>query len=60
MKRIEDVSDDRGITVAQAALAWLMSHKMNICAVLSPASPEHIKHDVAAADMRLTDEEFEY
>ena len=60
LKRIEDVSNNRGITVAQTALAWLMSHKMNICAILSPTSYYHIKSDIDAVDIQLTDEEFEY
>ena len=60
LKRIETAADNRGISVAQASVAWLMSHKMNICAVLSPTSEKHIRSDIAAADIRLTDEEFDY
>ena len=60
LKRLEIIADSRGITVAQTALAWLMSHKINICATLSPSSPEHIKSDINAVDIQLTDEEFEY
>ena len=60
LKRIEDISDNRGITVAQTALAWLMHHKMNVCAVLSPTQYHHIKSDIDAVDIQLTDDEFEY
>ncbi|MCH5210163.1 MAG: aldo/keto reductase [Oscillospiraceae bacterium] len=60
LKRIEDVSNDRGITVAQTALAWLMNHKMNVCAILSPTQYHHIKSDMDAVDIQLTDDEFEY
>ena len=60
LKRLEIVADNRGITVAQTSLTWMMSHRMNICAVLSPSSTEHIKSDAVAVDMQLTDEEFAY
>ena len=60
LKRVEDVSNNRGITVAQTSLAWLMNHKMNICAVLSPTHYYHIKSDIEAVDIQLTDDEFEY
>ena len=60
LKRIEDVSSNRGITVAQTALAWLMNHKMNVCAILSPTQYHHIKSDIDAVEIQLTDDEFEY
>ena len=60
LKRIEDVSNNRGITVAQTTLSWLMNHKMNVCAILSPTQYHHIKSDIDAVEIQLSDDEFEY
>jgi pyridoxine 4-dehydrogenase len=52
------VARDIGITPGQAALAWLLKRSRSIVAIPGTSSPEHLRENVRAADVRLTDEQF--
>jgi pyridoxine 4-dehydrogenase len=46
-----------GITPAQAALAWLLHRSKQIIAIPGTSNPEHLRENVAAAAVHLTDEQ---
>jgi len=52
------VAADIGITPGQAALAWLLRRSPAIVAIPGTANPQHLRENVAAASVRLTDEQF--
>ena len=54
---VRTVADERGVSMAQVALAWLLS-KPEVCAPIVGATRlEHLRDAVAAADLRLTTDE---
>jgi aryl-alcohol dehydrogenase-like predicted oxidoreductase len=44
-----------GVTAAQIGLAWLLQHAPNALLIPGTASPEHLRENVAVADIRLDD-----
>lgn len=52
------VAADIGITPGQAAIAWLLKRSPAIVTIPGTSNPEHLRENVRAADVRLTDEQF--
>lgn len=48
---------EKGLSVAQVAVAYVMNHPMNIFAVVGPSSGENFRANVEASDVRLTPQE---
>lgn len=57
LKRCEQLSAEKGITVAQTALAWLLGSELNTLAIVGGSDPERIRENAQAAKIRLTDAE---
>lgn len=57
LKRCEELAKQKGITVAQAALAWLLGSELNTLAIVGGNSPERIRENALAAEISLTDAE---
>lgn len=51
---------DKGVTVAQLALAWMFGRGLNLFAVVSTSKKERMQDNIAALDMSLTTEEMAY
>jgi len=51
------VAADIGITPGQAALAWLLRRSPVLVAIPGTNQPDHLRENVAAASVRLTDEQ---
>ncbi len=47
-----------GITPAQAALAWLLRRSKSIVVIPGTSNPDHVRENVGAAEVQLTDEDF--
>jgi len=47
-----------GITPAQAAIAWLLHRSKSIVVFPGTIRPDHLRENVAAADIRLSDEQY--
>ena len=54
LRRCENLSIEKGVTVAQIALAWIYAQQVNTFAVLSTSSAERMKANIAALDLGLT------
>jgi aryl-alcohol dehydrogenase-like predicted oxidoreductase len=55
---LDRVAASHDATVAQIALAWLMAHPAVAAPIASGTSPEQVRELLAAADVKLTDEEW--
>ena len=51
LAELERFASRREITVAQAALAWLLADDMNVLPVISASSPGRIRDNASAADL---------
>ena len=60
LKRIREVAENRGSTVALVSMAWLFHQDMDVYAAVSSLNPARIRENVRALDMELTKEELEY
>lgn len=57
--RLGRVATARGATTAQVALAWLLQRSPAILPIPGTSSVEHLEENVAAAGLRLSEEELE-
>lgn len=53
---LNDVAAKLNATPMQVALAWLLQRSPNILLIPGTSSPEHLKENLAAAELTLTDE----
>ena len=47
------IAEEQGMSVAQLAIAWVLSHPGVTCAVIGASTPEQAEHDLAASGRRL-------
>lgn len=59
VKRVEEVAKQKGISMAQVATAWSLSHRY-MCPALGLNSRERIDEAVAAVHVQLSEEEIAY
>ncbi|SHM17028.1 aldo/keto reductase [Chitinophaga sp. CF418] len=57
--KISRIAAKYNATTAQIALAWLLKRADNILLIPGTSSIKHLEENLAAADIELTDEEFE-
>jgi aryl-alcohol dehydrogenase-like predicted oxidoreductase len=57
LARAERLAKQKGLTVPQLALAYVMAQPFNLFAIVGAASPDEMRLNVAALDARLTPEE---
>ena len=58
-EKIQHIAQKYEATTAQIALAWLLKLSENILLIPGTSSVEHLHENLKAADIELTDEEFE-
>jgi aryl-alcohol dehydrogenase-like predicted oxidoreductase len=56
---VEAVAAERGVTMAQVALAWVLSKPVVAAPIVGATKPHHLADAVAALELRLTDDEIE-
>jgi 1-deoxyxylulose-5-phosphate synthase len=54
---VKAVADERGVPMAQVALAWVLRNPVVSAPIVGPTRPGHLADAVAALDIRLTDDE---
>ena len=59
VEEVESMAGDKGCTAAQLAIAWLLSHGDDIVPIPGTTSASRLEENVAALDVRLTDQERE-
>ncbi len=55
--RVQRVADDRGVSPAQVALAWVSRHATVVAPIVGATKPHHLDDAVASLDLSLRDEE---
>ncbi|HEU4702839.1 MAG TPA: aldo/keto reductase [Conexibacter sp.] len=55
--RLKGEADARGVSLAQLALAWVLSHPSGIIPIVGAQEPAHAEASAAAVDLELTAEE---
>ncbi|HSK24473.1 MAG TPA: aldo/keto reductase [Egicoccus sp.] len=56
---VRAIADDRGVSMAQVALAWVAQRPMVTSVILGARTTEQLDDNLAAADLRLDDDEME-
>jgi aryl-alcohol dehydrogenase-like predicted oxidoreductase len=57
--QLDEIAERHGATASQIALAWLLRRSPAMLPIPGTLSIEHLKENLAALDVELTDEEFE-
>lgn len=57
--RVQEVSQKKGVSMAQVAIAWCLSKK-NVNPIVGLSKPERIDEAVAALQVQLTEDEVRY
>ena len=60
LDRANQLVDEKGLTAAQVALAYVMNHPMNLFAVVGPHSGEKFKANIEASEVQLTPKEMDW
>ncbi len=56
---VAEIAEAHGATTGQVALAWLLQRSPVMLPIPGTGSPDHLRENVAAADLELTGEEIE-
>jgi aryl-alcohol dehydrogenase-like predicted oxidoreductase len=56
-EKVEEIAEDKGITPAQLALAWVLAHGHDIVPIPGTKRRTYLEENAAAADVELTDED---
>lgn len=57
-QNIQVIAEKHGATATQVALAWLLKRSANILLIPGTRSLAHLQENMAAVQVKLTDEEF--
>jgi aryl-alcohol dehydrogenase (NADP+) len=57
VEKVAEVADKRGVSRAQVALAWVLSHPVVDAPIVGATKEHHLADAIAAVDLRLDDEE---
>jgi aryl-alcohol dehydrogenase-like predicted oxidoreductase len=57
--RVEAIAKDRDMTMAEVALAWVLSKDFIDCPIMGADSPGHVENNIKALDLELTHDEIE-
>jgi aryl-alcohol dehydrogenase-like predicted oxidoreductase len=59
-RRVQQLAEERGVTMAQVALAWLFGKEWVDAPILGTTSVEHLEDAVEALDVELSDSDVAY
>jgi aryl-alcohol dehydrogenase-like predicted oxidoreductase len=57
VERVSEVAEARGIPMAQAALAWMLSKPFVVAPIIGATKPHHLEDAIAALSVHLTTDE---
>lgn len=57
VRRVEEIAQEKGCTPAQLALAWVLAQDKNIVPIPGTKRRKYLEDNVAALDVKLTDED---
>lgn len=56
---VQSIAEDRNVSPAQVSLAWLLEKDVITAPIVGPRTVDHLKDDVQAFDVTLSDEEID-
>ncbi len=59
-RRVEELADDKGVTMAQLALAWLLHQEAVDAPIVGTTSVEHLEQAVEALEISLSSSDLDY
>ena len=60
LERVEILAKEKGLTVPQIAMAWLMNQPLNVFALVGAYKAEEMKENIEAMHLKLTQAEIEW
>lgn len=60
LERVEILSREKGLSIPQIALAWLMNQPLNTFALVGAASTDEMEQDIKALNVKLTKTELDW
>lgn len=60
LERLERLAEQKNLKVAQLALAWVLNQSLNPIAICATENIEHLREDVDAVNIRLSEQELLY
>lgn len=60
LERVEILAKEKGVTVPQIAMAWLMNQPLNVFALVGAYKAEEMKQNIEAMHLKLTQAEIEW
>jgi len=54
---VQKIAEERGIPMAQVALAWVMKNPSVVAPIVGPTREHHLADAAAAVEVALTDDE---
>jgi aryl-alcohol dehydrogenase-like predicted oxidoreductase len=57
--RVEGIAKEHELTMAEVALAWVLSKEFICCPIMGADSPGHIENNIKALDLELSEDEIE-
>ena len=60
LRRCELLAEEKGISVAQAAMAWIYNQKFDVYALSSPVTKEQLTSNIRAMEIVLNEEEIQW
>jgi aryl-alcohol dehydrogenase-like predicted oxidoreductase len=57
VKKVESLADQKGVTSGQLALAWVLAKGDDVVPIPGTKHVEYLKENIAATDIKLTDED---
>jgi aryl-alcohol dehydrogenase-like predicted oxidoreductase len=59
LEAVDNIADNRGVSISQIALAWLLSNPVITSPIIGPRTVEQLTDNLGAAGLRLTEDEIE-
>ena len=60
LDRVEELASEKGCSVPQLALAWVLHQDLNVFALVGPLTPDECRANAQVFDIELTPEELEW
>ena len=60
LDRVQQIAEEKGMSIPQIATAYVMSYPLNIFALVGCQTADEFKANAAASELRLTQNEMEW
>ena len=57
LRRAEAMAAERGCTVGQICLAWILAQPITFCPIIGPSNPQHLAENLRGLELELSDKD---